>query len=429
MNLKHDFFKYVSLNILGMIGLSCYILADTFFIANGLGANGLTALNLAIPIYSLMHGIGLMIGMGGATRFSLSKDKNAFPNALFLDIIFVIIFISMAAFPESIATFLGADKNTLDLTTSYIRIILLFSPLFLLNNCIICFIRNDGAPRLAMLGMLIGSLANIILDYVFIFPFGWGMTGAAIATGTAPLISLIIMSVHFIKNKNTFHFAKIYPRLQAFGDICALGSASFINEFASGIVMLIFNFLLLWLSDNIAVAAYGVIANIAIVVVSIFTGIAQGLQPLFSRLAGIEEYKKAKTVLSRGIILSSVIFGVIYIVSFIFTDQIVAVFNKDGGNILAKMAGGGLRIYFISLLFTGINILLASYYAAIDRPKRSFVISVSRGLLIVVPIACLMAYFFGINGVWLSLTVTELIVLGMVLIMKISEKKLRKTTS
>ncbi len=418
MNLKRDFSKYISLNILGMIGISCYILADTFFIARGLGASGLTALNLAIPIYSLMHGVGLMIGMGGATRYSLSSDKEAFSRSIALDIIFMVIFLTMALFAAPISSLLGADKDTFDLTTSYIRVILLFSPLFLLNNCLICFVRNDGSPNLAMLGMLIGSLANIVLDYVFIFPFGWGMTGAAIATGTAPLISLMVLSLHFIKKKNTFCFSSANPSFKAFGDICALGSASFINELASGIVMLVFNFLLLWLSGNLAVAAYGVIANIAIVVISIFTGISQGLQPLLSRLTGMGEDKNAKMVLKWGIVLSCIISVVIYVVSFALTDPIVDIFNKDGGEALAQMAGSGLRIYFISLIFSGINILLASYYAAIDKPKRSFVISITRGVAVVVPVACLMAYFFKINGVWLSLTVTELIVLLIVMIMK-----------
>ncbi len=420
MNLKRDFFKYVSLNILGMIGLSCYILADTFFIANGLGANGLTALNLAIPVYSLMHGTGLMIGMGGATRFSLSKDKNAFTRALTLDAVFMAFFLATALLVSPLATLLGADESTFELTTSYLRVILLCSPLFLLNNCIMCFVRNDGAPNLAMLGMLIGSLANIVLDYVFVFPFGWGMTGAAVATGTAPLISLVVMSKHFIKRKNTFTLAPI--SFKGFGDICALGSASFINELASGISMLVFNFLLLWLSGNLAVASYGVIANIAIVVVSIFTGISQGIQPLLSHLSGMGQYKNAKTVLKWGIILSCAISLGIYTLSCIYTTPMVEIFNKDGGTALTNMAVKGLRIYFTSILFTGVNILLASYYASIDKPKRAFVISVSRGAVVLVPIACLMACLLGINGVWLSLTVTELIVLGIVLIMKIAKE-------
>lgn len=419
--LFRNFFKYVSLNILGMIGLSCYILADTFFIARGLGSNGLTALNLAIPVYSLMHGAGLMTGMGGATRFSLSKEKTAFSRALFLDFVLALIFITAAFFTSPLATLLGADESTLTLTTSYLRVILLFSPLFLLNNCIICFVRNDGAPNLSMLGMLIGSLSNIVLDYVFIFPFGWGMTGAALATGVAPLISLIIMSSHFIRKKNTFHINLSMPKFKDFKDICALGSSALINELASGIVMLVFNFLLLDLSGNMGVAAYGIVANVAIVVISVFTGIAEGMQPLQSRFYGRGDKGNAKTVLKMGLILSVSISLLVYAVSFALTHPIVELFNKDGGEALSKMAGEGLRLYFISFVFSGLNILLASYYAATDRPKQSLLISIGRGFALIIPCAIILSYIFGITGVWLSITAAELIVLLFIPVMKKAE--------
>lgn len=421
MSLKQEFFKYVSLNILGMIGLSCYILADTFFIARGLGSDGLTALNLAIPMYSLMHGAGLMTGMGGATRFSLSKDKNAFSRALFLDAVLALIFLVASIFSSPLASLLGADENTLSLTSSYLRVILLFSPLFLLNNCIICFVRNDGAPNLSMLGMLIGSLANIVLDYVFIFPFGWGMTGAALATGVAPLISLIIMSSHFIRRKNTFHIYPSLPKVKDFTDICALGSSALINELASGIVMLVFNFLLLGISGNMAVAAYGIVANVAIVVISVFTGIAEGMQPLQSRFYGKGDKHNAEAVLKMGLVLSLVISVLVYGISFVLTAPIVDLFNKDGGAALSEMAGEGLRLYFISFIFSGVNILLASYYAATDRPKRSLIISIARGLALIIPCAIILAYLLGIRGVWLSITVTELIVLLLIPLTKKAE--------
>lgn len=155
-NIKSTFFKYVSANILGMIGLSCYILADTFFIARGIGADGLTALNLAIPIYSFMNGLGLMTGMGGATRYSISKGTSdttvrkqifthAFCFALFLSSIFLFLGATTA---EPLSRLMGADADTLGLTTDYLRILMVFAPFFMCNNLLICFARNDGAPQL-----------------------------------------------------------------------------------------------------------------------------------------------------------------------------------------------------------------------------------------------------------------------------------------
>ena len=289
-----QFLKYVSANVLGMIGFSCYILADTFFIARGIGANALAALNLALPAYSLMNGTGLMIGMGAAARYSLSaaqpKDKvhqTVFTHALYLSVLAAVIFSSAGALiPGPIARLLGADGDTIGYATDYLRILLVFSPLFLGNNLLTCFVRNDGAPRLSMAAMITGSLANIVLDYVFVYPLDMGMTGAAVATATAPLLGMLVASIHFIKKHNRFRpMSGVRFSLRRWKDICALGVSSLISELSSGIVIIVFNFLILSLNGNTGVAAYGILANIALVLVAIFTGIAQGIQPIVSKYA------------------------------------------------------------------------------------------------------------------------------------------------
>jgi len=210
-----DFLKYTSLNVLGMIGLSCYILADTFFIANGVGEIGLSALNLALPMYCLINGLGLMIGIGGGTRYSLLKVNSnrtsqniIFSNALYFMLILAIIFVVLGlSASTSLANLLGANQDTTIYTATYLKTIMFFAPMFMLNNLLIGFVRNDDNPRLAMMGMLIGSLTNVVLDYIFIFPFGLGMFGAALATGVAPVISISIMSPYVIKKAN-FKFLK-----------------------------------------------------------------------------------------------------------------------------------------------------------------------------------------------------------------------------
>ena len=192
--LLEEFVQYVVFNICGMIGLSCYILADTFFVSRGLGANGLTALNLAIPIYSFVHGIGLMLGMGGATKYAIymgqRKSKNAnriYSNTIYAMVMFAVIFVAIGIFfSENLALMLGADKEVFDMTKTYLQIILLFSPVFIANDSLICFIRNDGNPKLSMTAMLVGSLSNIVLDYVFIFPLHMRIFAAVLATEFTP---------------------------------------------------------------------------------------------------------------------------------------------------------------------------------------------------------------------------------------------------
>lgn len=156
-----EFARYASLNVLGMLGLSCYILADTFFVAQGLGTDGLTALNLAIPVYSLIHGTGLMIGMGGGTLYAMRSGKGdpaanqIFTHAVCLAAGFAVCFMLIGPFgTEAITSLFGARKTIGEMTSTYLRMILLFSPAFLLNNVLICFVRNDGAPQLSMAAML-----------------------------------------------------------------------------------------------------------------------------------------------------------------------------------------------------------------------------------------------------------------------------------
>ncbi len=186
-----EFAKYTSLNVMGMIALSCYILADTYFVSKGLGANGLTALNLAIPIYSFIHGSGLMIGMGGATWYAIRKsqqdDASAnrfFTCAVALAAAFAALFVALGLFfSEGIAKLLGADESVFEMSRTYLQVILLFAPAFLMNNVLLCFVRNDGAPQRSMAAMIVGSLSNVVLDWVFIFPCNMGIFGAVFATG------------------------------------------------------------------------------------------------------------------------------------------------------------------------------------------------------------------------------------------------------
>lgn len=410
-NIKETFFKYVSLNIIGMIGLSCYILADTFFVARGIGANGLTALNLAIPVYSFIHGTGLMFGMGGATRFTISKSEKIFTQAVYYVLFVACVFVIAGLFFTSqIATVLGADADTLQNTKTYLKVILCFSPMFLINNVMICFVRNDNNPKLAMIAMLVGSLSNIVLDYVFIFPCNLGMFGAAFATGIAPVISLIILSTHFIRKRNSFYFKIKNVKIAGFSDMVCLGVSSLITEFSSGIVMIVFNTIILRLVGNVGVAAYGIIANISLVVIAVFTGISQGMQPILSLLYREKKKENIRKIVRYGFVTATFIAVIVYAISFVFAEPIVTAFNKDHNIQLNQIAVNGLRIYFTAFIFVGINILCATYFSSVDKPKNAFVISLLRGFLVIVPAAFILSALFGINGVWLTMTVTEFIV-------------------
>ena len=413
-----EFLKYSSLNVLGMIALSCYILADTFFVSKALGADGLAALNLAIPVYSFINGSGLMIGMGGGIKYSIAKSQGAaqradqtFTNSAVLTaVIAACFFLTGLLASGPLALLLGADGAVYEMTRTYLQVILLFAPMFMTNNLLLCFIRNDGAPQLSMAAMITGSLSNVVLDYVFMFPFGMGIFGAVLATGMAPVISILVLSPYLFRRKNQFHLRKCRISGKLALGIFSSGLPSLITEVSSGIVMIVFNTIILGIAGNIGVAAYGVIANLSLVVMSIYTGISQGIQPLLSSGYGTGNRKKTQSVLRYALVSAVLISVVVYVCVFFGADPIAAVFNSEQNATLQSIAVTGLKIYFTACVFAGFNIILSVYFTSTENALPAHIISILRGFVVIIPMAFLLSAAAELTGVWAAFPATELIV-------------------
>ena len=427
-----DFARYASLNVAGMIGLSCYILADTFFVSKALGANGLTALNLAIPVYNFINGSGLMIGMGGGTRYSILKgQKNdraadqAFTAAVFLTAAIAAVFFLLGLTASGpLIRLLGADGTVYEMSRVYLQVILLFSPMFMLNNLLLCFVRNDGAPQRSMAAMIGGSLSNVVLDYVFMFPLGMGIFGAVLATGFAPVISMGILSPFFLKKRNRFRLRPVSPGgfslqrsfhggwLGQTGHILSSGLPSLITEVSSGIVIIVFNAVILGLQGNTGVAAYGVIANLSLVVIAIYTGIAQGVQPLMSGAHGTGEEGRVRIYLRYALMTMLLLSAAIYAGVFFGAGGIAAIFNSEKNTLLQRIAETGLRVYFTGCVFAGFNIVLSVFFTSTEHALPAHILSLLRGFFIIIPAAFLLPLAFGMTGVWCAFPLTELLVSG-----------------
>ena len=197
-------------------------------------------------------------------------------------------------FPDRVLLLLAADPGILETGLLYIRIVLCFAPFFMLNYTFTAFVRNDSAPKLAMAATLLSGIFNIVFDYVLMFPLKMGMAGAALATGISPVVSMSVCMIHYMSKKNTIVFTRSLPSARKLISACSLGTAAFIGEFSSGITTLVFNFILLNLAGNTAVAAYGIIANTALVATALFNGVSLGLQPVASAAAQYREKWKRK---------------------------------------------------------------------------------------------------------------------------------------
>lgn len=429
MSVNSKFTKYVSQNIMGMIGISLYILADTFFISVAEGANGIAALNLVLPVYSVIYALGAMIGVGSAIRFKILRARGEesaeyyFSNAMVLALVLSIPFMIVGGiFPSKLIGILGGDATIVSVGAPYTRIFMLFTPFFIWNSICNAFVRNDGAPTLAMTATLSSSLFNIVMDYVLMFPLGMGMAGAALATAISPILGILICCIHFFSKRNTISLKLYKFSFKRMWEACQLGVSAFVGEMSSGVITMVFNILLLDIAGNIGVAAYGVVANISLVATSVFNGIAQGSQPLFSEFYGNRDKQSVKNVLRLGITTAFVLAGLILTFIVVFADPIVGVFNSEGNQKLATYAVVGLKLYFIGFIFAGFNIVGTGYLSAVEEVKWAFVASMLRGFVAIVACAVILAVLFGMTGVWLAFPVAEFLT-GIVTVIAILKTK------
>lgn len=411
-----NFVKYVSQNMLGMVGMSVYILADTYFISVAVGTNGITALNLVLPIYNLIFAIGSMIGVGSAIRYVVEQNKKSpkadgyFFHALLWALIISLFFIFVGVFlPDKLIALLGGDAVIVATGRNYTRIFMCFAPFFMWNYICNAFVRNDGNPSIAMAATLFSSLFNIVFDYVLMFPLGLSMEGAALATGFSPVVGILICCIHFKSDKCSI---KLKPAFLSFRKLlycCQVGVSSFVGEISSGVITVVFNMIILRLAGNTGVAAYGVIANTSLVAVALFNGIAQGSQPLISDSYSKGNHKNVSTYLKMAVTTSISVAILLLVCIYLCAPAITAVFNGEHDAALASYAESGLRLYFIGFLFAGINIVGTAILSAVEAAKYAFAASISRGFVAIILFAFLLSALIGLNGVWLAFPAAEFV--------------------
>lgn len=406
--------RYVIPSILAVTGTSCYILADTFFISVAEGVDGIAALNLAIPLYGLMFALGSMIGIGSATRYSLRRALGApdaetyFSNSVFWSLLGSVPFVLAGVFcPGAVLRLMGADAAVLGVGRVYLQIALCFAPCFMLNYTFTAFVRNDGAPKTAMAATLASGAFNILFDYLFMFPLGMGMPGAALATGLSPVVSMLVCTAHYRSGRGAVRFVRARPSVKKLLFSCSLGIAALIGELSGSVTTMAFNFILLSLGGNTAVAAYGVIANIAIVGTGLLNGVSQGLQPYASEMHGRADRDAERRIFRYSLQIALGIAAVVVAAVWAFTDVLVGVFNSEQSAQLAAYAHVGMRLYFLGFFGAAVNIVRAGFFSATGDGAASAVLAVLRGVVLITLFAFCLSEWFGITGVWLSFPAAE----------------------
>lgn len=417
------FFRYVSQSIAGMLGLSVYILADTFFISVCSGSDGLAVLNLVLPIYGILFAIGSMIGIGSATKYNIQRARKEPTDFYFLQSvgwsasIGLIFSLCGILCPDQILHLFGADAGLTALGRPYLRIVLIAAPFFMSNYTFTAFARNDHAPSIAMIASLSGSAFNIVFDYIFMFPMNMGFPGAALATALSPVVTISVCCIHYFGKNCQVGFHRSRLSLRHLIACCRLGISAFVGEISSAVITVVFNMLILGIAGNIGVAAYGVIANLSAVAMAIFNGLAQGTQPLISDCYGKGNLTQVKQLRRLSLAVCLGIEALLLIVSWGMTDSLIGIFNSSQNPDLLSYAHTGLQLYSLGFLFAGINIFLISFFSAIDSVRPAITGSLLRGAAAILLCSVVMTHLFGIRGTWLSFLASECITFLVIVIL------------
>lgn len=430
------YLKYLIPTLLGMLSNSIYCIVDIYFVSAGSGSQGLAAMNICMPVFTILSCVGLLFGVGGATIMSISQgsgDMNtrnkAFAVSVFMMLIVGLMFsVFGVLFRKEFAYLLGSDDQLLPLVLEYLTPVMCSALPFVLMYSLSVLLRADNNPKLAMAALMVGNISNIILDYVFVSVFHMGIFGASVATSIAPVLSLIAASFHFILRKNTVHFKLRSFDPKVIGRILSVGIGSGIMELSAGAIIFMFNSAILNLGGEVYLAAYAVITNIAYVFKGLLNGFAQAAQPLISTNFGSGIIKRCSKSLRVCLIYSSVFCIVCYGIITVVPGFIVSFFSNGDTNMEA-IASKGMIMYFSSLLFTGINTMLMYFFQSIEQGRKSLFLAVCKGFLFVTLGLWILTSFMGVEGVWYAVLFGEVLTFIIALPMVLrSVKKLKTVT-
>lgn len=413
-DVRRVFLRYTLTSVLGMMMMSFYILVDTMFIGRILGEEALAALNLAIPFYNLLIATGLLFGVGGAALHSIhvgaGRRREAgkyFSMALVGGIVLGTLYTLLGLFlREPLARFAGATPETAPFLVPYLGIVLSFGFFYVLVNLLTVFIRNDEAPKYAMFVTAAGGLLNVGLDYLMIVRWSMGMEGAALATGLSTVFSFLLILGYFLFQESGLRFAWRGMEGQDFGALLRVGFPSFVVEGSTGLVIFVFNAVLLRTLGVVGVTVYGIISNISLIAIAIFAGVSQGMQPVVSVAHGAGAVDRLKKVRKYGLLTVSLLGGALGLAGILSPEFFIHLFLQPEAKTL-QVAQVALPLYFSGFLFVGWNIILTGYYQAVERTMLSTWISLLRGVFLVLLFLLVLPQVLGPLGIWLAVPLAE----------------------
>lgn len=408
--------------IVGMSVNSLYNVIDRIFVGRGIGSLAIAATTVAFPLMVVLMAVSILIGVGATALISirLGEEKkaeaekiagNAITMLILLPAIFAALFL---IFTEPVLVFCGASPEVLPYARDFTQIIMLGAVFGSFSMGVNNFIRAEGNPKVAMYTQLLGAVANVVLNYVFIFKFGWGMKGSAFATILAQLISAIWVLGYFFTGRSLvkLRLSNLRPAWPVLASIMAIGFAPFGMQIASSIQQVILNNILMAHGGDMALSAIGIVMSIATLLFMPVLGLAQGAQPIIGFNYGARQYNRVKATWKMAVLAGTGIALAGYLALHIWPEQLVGLFSA-GDTALTSLTARAMLIYMALIPIVGFQIVSSTYFQAVGKARQAAVLSLSRQVLFFIPLLLILPRFWGVEGVWRAAPIADFLAVSL----------------
>lgn len=424
-----DLIKISTPTISMLVFMSLYSIVDGVFVSRFVGADALSAVNIIYPVINVLIAIGVMLATGGSAIIAkkigegkVIEAKEDFSLITLTGLIIGILFsIVCFLFFDDIIKLLGSNNEIYTYCRDYFKVLAVFAPAFILSLIYQILSVTAGSPVLGLILTLIGGVANMILDYIFIVPMNMGIQGASLATSIGNALPAIIGTFYFFSKKRNLYFIKPRFKFNTIINTCANGSSEMIGNLATGVTTMLFNIVMMKYLGADGVSALTIVLYGQFLITAVFVGFSAGISPTLSYNYGANDTEEIRNVMKLSmlyIIISSI---AMYILSVLGSEVIVSVFAPKGSSVY-DIGYRGFMIFTISFIFTGMNIFSSAIFTAFSNGKVSATLSFFRTFVFIITGIILLPKVFGVDGVWMSVPIAELLsfIMSLVYIKKYS---------
>ncbi|WP_439443243.1 MATE family efflux transporter [Listeria aquatica] len=401
----------------GMFVMGMYNIVDTIFVSYGVGPNGVAALSIAFPVQMILMAMAAMFGIGGASIISrsLGAGEQKTANTVFHQVIWLVIFSSILIailtfiFIDPLITMFGAPAEIHQMTKEFLEIILLGAVFQSFGMGMNNIVRSEGNAKTAMLTMIISAVINMILNPIFIMGLHMGVRGSALATLIAQAIGAAWLLFYFLSGKSTLSLKGFSLRMDMkIGlRIVAIGFPSFIMMASGSVVTIAVNWMLQIYGGTMAIAAFGVANRIASFAIMPINGVTQGMQPIVGFNYGSKQFRRVSHSVKLGMLVATILSLIAFAVAEIFPAELARIFSSDP--VLIAESEEALRIMLLAAPTIGFQIVCGGLYQALGKARISFIISLMRQIICLVPLLLILPNFFGLSGVWYAFPIADLL--------------------